>query len=159
LAPARRAGGDGPRRTAAVPAGGPGPNGRSRGRPPRAVAVVPGQPRAGRPGLLAHGRRLLLHHRPSAMNPADVSHDRLAAHLLDRLREVQRQLGTDSAACGPEVRLSDALDSMALVEYLAVLAEDLGVTSASLERCAGRRFGTVAELAAALRRSGLGPAV
>jgi 3-oxoacyl-[acyl-carrier-protein] synthase-3 len=55
------------------------------------------------------------------------------------------------------VRFADAVDSMGFVEFLALVAGDLAATVAEVERAAGRRFGTVAELAAALDAAGLRP--
>ncbi len=79
----------------------------------------------------------------------------LESRLLDRLREVQRALGMEPPAGGPDVRFTDAVDSMGLVEFLALLADDLGVSAEAIEQAAGHRFGTVAELAAALAAAGL----
>lgn len=81
----------------------------------------------------------------------------LTAHLLDRLREVQQNLGMLPADDDAGARFADLLDSMGMVEFLTVLADDCGVTPARIERCADRRFGTVAELAAALHAAGLRP--
>jgi 3-oxoacyl-[acyl-carrier-protein] synthase-3 len=82
----------------------------------------------------------------------------LTAHLLQRLRQVRATLGLDPAETDdPAARFADLLDSMGLVEFLTVLAEDCGATPAEIERCADRRFGTVAELAAALHTAGLLP--
>jgi 3-oxoacyl-[acyl-carrier-protein] synthase-3 len=79
-------------------------------------------------------------------------------HLLGRLRRVQADLGVGMVAPdNPSARFADVLDSMGLVEFLAVLAEDCGVTPAALEQCVQRRFGTVAEFAAALQAAGLEP--
>jgi 3-oxoacyl-[acyl-carrier-protein] synthase-3 len=54
-------------------------------------------------------------------------------------------------------RFADALDSMAMVEFLAILAEDCGVTPGAIEACVDRRFGTVGELAAALHAAKIHP--
>src|SRR5947209_4274400 len=48
-------------------------------------------------------------------------------HVLGRLREVQQGLGLAPAADDPAARLADEVDSMGLVELVAVLAEDCGV--------------------------------
>jgi 3-oxoacyl-[acyl-carrier-protein] synthase-3 len=80
------------------------------------------------------------------------------AHLLHRLRQVQEQLGREPAGPGAaSARFSDLLDSMGLVEFLAVLAEDCGVRPEAIEACAGHAFGTVAELAEAMRVAGILP--
>ncbi len=82
----------------------------------------------------------------------------LTAHLLRRLREVREGLGVGSAeADDPGARFAELLDSMGLVEFLTVLAEDCGVAPEEIERCAGRRFGTVADLAGAMHAAGLSP--
>jgi hypothetical protein len=87
---------------------------------------------------------------------ADTLQD-LTAYLLDRLRLVQGKLGLDAGQTGPDSCFADAVDSMGMVEFLAVVAEDCGVSSAAVEECAGRRFGTVAELALALQKAGTIP--
>jgi 3-oxoacyl-[acyl-carrier-protein] synthase-3 len=86
----------------------------------------------------------------------------LTAHLLTRLREVQENLGMVAAADAADARFADLLDSMGMVEFLTVLADDCGVTAARIEDCVDRQFGTVAELAAAMYAArllpGTGPA-
>jgi 3-oxoacyl-[acyl-carrier-protein] synthase-3 len=84
--------------------------------------------------------------------PAD-----LIAHLLRRLREVQERLGQEARADGPDAHFAEAVDSMGLIEFVGVVADDCGVTPEVVERAAGRRFGTVEELAAALSAAGLTP--
>jgi 3-oxoacyl-[acyl-carrier-protein] synthase-3 len=75
----------------------------------------------------------------------------LSASVLSRLHQVRQELGLPAlAAEDPETPLADLLDSMALVELLAALAEDHGLSADAIERAAGRRFSTVASLAAAL---------
>jgi 3-oxoacyl-[acyl-carrier-protein] synthase III len=82
----------------------------------------------------------------------------LTGHLLQRLRQVRANLGLEPAETDdPGACFADLLDSMGLVELLTVLAEDCGTTPEQIERCAGRRFGTVAELAAAMDAAGLLP--
>jgi 3-oxoacyl-[acyl-carrier-protein] synthase-3 len=82
----------------------------------------------------------------------------LPAHLLGRLREVQQHLGFELAAPDrADTRFADVLDSMGMVEFLARLGEDCGVSPGVIEACVNHRFGTVAELAAALERVGLTP--
>jgi 3-oxoacyl-[acyl-carrier-protein] synthase-3 len=89
------------------------------------------------------------------MNPIDD----VIAHLLRRLNEVMRRLNGDvNALNDPNRRFADALDSMAMVEFLAVLADDCGVTLGIFEQHVGRRFGTVAELGAELHGLGWLPA-
>src|SRR5438067_3965450 len=81
----------------------------------------------------------------------------LTAHLVRRLRELQEALGLEARADGPDVRFAEAVDSMGLVEFVGVVADDCGVTPEEVERAAGRRFGSVGELAAALSAAGLTP--
>jgi 3-oxoacyl-[acyl-carrier-protein] synthase-3 len=81
----------------------------------------------------------------------------LGMHLLDRLRQVQANLGVEPVAQDVGVRFADAVDSMGLVEFLALVAGDCAATVGEVERAAGHRFGTVAELAAALDAAGLRP--
>jgi 3-oxoacyl-[acyl-carrier-protein] synthase-3 len=71
---------------------------------------------------------------------------------------VQQALGIETEAVDPAYdRFADLLDSMGMVEFLAVLAEDCGVQPEAIEQCVGRQFGTVAQLAASLLAAGLGP--
>lgn len=90
------------------------------------------------------------------MSPAT---DDLTAHLLDLVRRVQRQLGEDDLANDPGTRFADALGSMGLVEFVAVLAGECGVAPAAIEECVGRRFGTIADLAGAMTAAGLRPRI
>lgn len=73
----------------------------------------------------------------------------LTAQLLARAHEVQRELGREAAG-DPDTPLAEMFDSMGLVEYLVVAAEALGVSASELEKSVGRRFTTVAELAASV---------
>jgi 3-oxoacyl-[acyl-carrier-protein] synthase-3 len=78
--------------------------------------------------------------------------------LLVRLALVRQSLGLESpGAGGAGMAIGDLLDSMALVEYLAIVAEDCGVEPQAIEHAVRRRFGTVAELAAAMHAAGLRP--
>src|SRR5438132_3918458 len=80
------------------------------------------------------------------------------AHLLRRLNEVMQRLGMGPAVFdNPDTRFADGLDSMAMVEFLEILAEDYGVTASAIEECVNRRFGTVAELAARLHAARWAP--
>src|SRR6476660_2632201 len=76
-------------------------------------------------------------------------------HLLRRLREVQEILGFELTNGDPTALLADEVDSMGLVELVAVLAEDSGVRAEVIEQAVGHRFGTVGELAEALASAGL----
>ncbi len=84
-------------------------------------------------------------------------HD-LLAHLWQRLHEVRATLGLPALREAPDRTFADALDSMGLVEYVGLLGDDLGVAPESIEGAVGRRFTTVAALAAALESAGLRPA-
>src|SRR5207248_2351714 len=81
----------------------------------------------------------------------------LTNHILHRLRDVIQQMGLPVAGVDPETCFGDVLDSMALVEFLAILADDCRTTPLAIEQCADRRFGSVRELAVALHSAGIGP--
>ncbi len=73
-------------------------------------------------------------------------------HLLGRLREVRQQLGMEPATdFEPNTRFAEALDSMGLVEFIAVLAADYGVTARDIENCVGHGFETVEQVAAVIK--------
>src|SRR5216683_2398796 len=136
------------------PDGGDAANGRASGCPDRTVALLSGPGRTAR-HVLGHGRRLFLPGRSPTLKTMSYSVHDATAHLLRRLNEVLECLEKDRAAVGdPNTLLADVLDSMAMVEFLAVLAEDYGVTTAALEECVGRRFGTVADSAVRLHAAG-----
>ncbi len=80
----------------------------------------------------------------------------LVARLLRHLRQVQENLGLEPRADGPDVRFAEAVDSMVLVEFLALVSEDCSAPVETIEQAAGHRFGTVGELADALGAAGLG---
>ena len=82
-------------------------------------------------------------------------HDPLLASLLARLREVRHLLGQENHMDDGATRFADALDSMGFAEFLALVADDCGVPIEAIERATGRRYGTVAELAASLQAAGL----
>jgi 3-oxoacyl-[acyl-carrier-protein] synthase-3 len=80
----------------------------------------------------------------------------LAAHLLARIALVRRNLGYDDSSAIPiEARFAEVLDSMGMVEFLGIVADDCGVALTKIEECASRRFGTIAELAASMAVSGI----
>jgi 3-oxoacyl-[acyl-carrier-protein] synthase-3 len=87
----------------------------------------------------------------------NVTSDTLTAHLIDLVRGVQRQLGYDDLVDNPAACFADVLDSMGLVELVAILASECQVKGSAIEECVNRRFGTIADLAAALQRAGLRP--
>jgi 3-oxoacyl-[acyl-carrier-protein] synthase-3 len=80
----------------------------------------------------------------------------LVARLLRHLHQVQENLGLESLADGPDARFAEAVDSMGLVEFLSLLADDCSVTVEAIEQAAGHRFSTVGELADALDMAGMG---
>jgi 3-oxoacyl-[acyl-carrier-protein] synthase-3 len=69
------------------------------------------------------------------------------------LQAVQIRLGQEPDA-RPDTPFADALDSMGMAEFLAGLADELGLSVAALEQLAGRRFTTVADLARTLQQAG-----
>lgn len=80
----------------------------------------------------------------------------LSKRLLERVREVRRSLGIDAPfAEDAGVRFADALDSMAMVEFLLVVGQDCGVPPERIEEAVQHRFTTVADLARALHDAGL----
>src|SRR5712671_2968434 len=84
----------------------------------------------------------------------------LTRRLLEHVRQVRHHLGAGEAGLAPpRTPFAELLDSMGLVEFVLVVAEDCGTTPEAIEECVGRKFGTVAELAAAMQAAGLtGPA-
>ena len=90
-------------------------------------------------------------------DPMTPATDALTTHLIHLLRRVQRQLGEEESADDPATRFADALDSMGMVEFVAILAGECGVAPSAIEECVDRRFGTVADLAAAMSAVGLTP--
>ena len=76
-------------------------------------------------------------------------------HILRRLRQVQEALGQEPVRDGAGARLADEVDSMGLVELVALLADDCGVPPDAIEKTVAHRFGTVGELAEALASAGL----
>jgi 3-oxoacyl-[acyl-carrier-protein] synthase-3 len=83
------------------------------------------------------------------------SHAALVARLLARLHQVREQLRQAPVAADAATRFADALDSMGFVEFLALAAEDCGVPVEAIEQAAGRRYGSIGELAAVLAAAGL----
>jgi 3-oxoacyl-[acyl-carrier-protein] synthase III len=88
----------------------------------------------------------------------DTARDHLTAYLLERLALVQRKLGQDPAVSA-DAPFGEMVDSMALVEFLALVAEDCGVEAEAIEHSVGGRFGTVTEMAEALVQAGLTPSL
>jgi 3-oxoacyl-[acyl-carrier-protein] synthase-3 len=79
----------------------------------------------------------------------------ITSRLLERIAEVRRRLGLHhSSAPAADSRFGDLLGSMAMVEFLCLVADDCGVSPTAVEECVERRFSTVAELAAGMMRAG-----
>jgi 3-oxoacyl-[acyl-carrier-protein] synthase III len=80
--------------------------------------------------------------------------DLLRRHLVERLKELRKRLGYKPAndACAS---FAELLDSMGMVEYVAMLAQDLGTTPEQIEACAGHPFSDVGELAKAIHQAGM----
>jgi 3-oxoacyl-[acyl-carrier-protein] synthase-3 len=92
------------------------------------------------------------------MNAMTTPLQDLTAHLLHRVRLMQENLGgSPEAACDPAARFADLFDSMGMVEFLNILAQDCGASPDAIEQTVDRRFGTVAELAGRLLAAGLIP--
>ena len=86
--------------------------------------------------------------------------DHLIYFLLERVRKVRASLNLDPMCeDSPELRFADLLDSMGMVEFLLGVAEDCGRTPEDVEASVGRHFGTVGELADAMRNAAILPTV
>lgn len=82
----------------------------------------------------------------------------LTTHLVDRLCSVRRNLGMeDERPVHSGLRFAEVLDSMGLVEFLAVVAEDCGTTPEAIEQCVDRQFDTIVGLAVAMHQADIGP--
>src|SRR5262249_50591536 len=104
-----------------------------------------------------HGRRLLFAGRPAALNTMNHSLDELTAHVLNRLRLVQQTLGVEADEKDANTRFADLIDSMGLVELVAVLAADCGGPPAAVGDCVQRNFSTIGGLAQAMSAAGIVP--
>ena len=82
--------------------------------------------------------------------------DDLTAHLLCRLHEVRSRLGLTGEA-DAQTRFADAVDSMALVEFVGLLADECGVEPTDIEEAVGRHFTTIGELARVLHGASILP--
>jgi 3-oxoacyl-[acyl-carrier-protein] synthase-3 len=82
--------------------------------------------------------------------------DRIS-HLWSRLLLVRQNLGLETnPVAEPDVRLAELLDSMALVEFVAIVAEDCGALPETIEQSVAGRFDTIRSLAASLHEAGIG---
>jgi 3-oxoacyl-[acyl-carrier-protein] synthase-3 len=88
-----------------------------------------------------------------------LSETDLTEYLIDRLREVIEDAeGNHPGPLTAGVRFADVLDSMAMVEFLEVVADDCECELTALQQCVGRRFSTVEHLAQSMVAAGLAPA-
>jgi 3-oxoacyl-[acyl-carrier-protein] synthase-3 len=78
----------------------------------------------------------------------------LVEHLMTRMREVQSNFHFQEIG-DPNVLLAEVLDSMGLVELVAILAKDFGVSPERIDEAVRRKYGTIAELARRLQTAGL----
>jgi 3-oxoacyl-[acyl-carrier-protein] synthase III len=86
------------------------------------------------------------------------SPETVKSQVLSLLRQVQVQLGDPEAQSGGEdTPFADLLDSMAMVEFIAAVAESCGVSPQKIEDCVNHEFTTVGQLAASLHAAGLIP--
>jgi 3-oxoacyl-[acyl-carrier-protein] synthase-3 len=81
----------------------------------------------------------------------------LVDYLLQRIAQAQQAMGKPTPLDGEHTRFGDVLDSMALVEFLTIVAEDCGVPVETLEQQFGPRFGSITEMAAGMEQIGLMP--
>jgi 3-oxoacyl-[acyl-carrier-protein] synthase-3 len=82
----------------------------------------------------------------------------LAGYLLNVLTGVLEDSGiSDPGQLDPEVRFADVFDSMAMVEFLGIVAEDCGCAMGALEEAVGQRYSTVQDLAKAMYAAGIAP--
>jgi acyl carrier protein len=84
---------------------------------------------------------------PLTIHSVEMSnHPDLVAHLFALLNQVRKQLGQEPLAVDAGTRFADALDSMGFVEFLALAAEEWGVSVDAIEQATGRRYDSVGEL-------------
>jgi 3-oxoacyl-[acyl-carrier-protein] synthase-3 len=86
------------------------------------------------------------------------SPETVKTRVLDLLRQVQERLGDPTLPHGGEnTSFAEVLDSTAMLEFIASLAEACSVSPETIERCVDRQFTTVGNLAASLHAAGLMP--
>lgn len=106
--------------------------------------------------MLVDGRRILFRGGTAEHMPLTETH--LDDYLLSVMRGVLEDLGAEEAEpLGPEARFADVFDSMAMVEFLGLVADDCGCEMAAIEECVDQRFSTVENLARAMSAAGLAP--
>jgi 3-oxoacyl-[acyl-carrier-protein] synthase-3 len=74
----------------------------------------------------------------------------LRRHLLQRLDELRVRLGYEKSGAEDSRPFADLLDSMGMVEYLAILSDDFATTPEQIEECVGHVFGNPNGLAEAI---------
>jgi len=79
----------------------------------------------------------------------------LRRHLLQRLDDLRVRLGYEKGGAEDSRPFADLLDSMGMVEYLAILSDDFATTPEQIEQCVGHVFGNLNELAGAILESGI----
>jgi 3-oxoacyl-[acyl-carrier-protein] synthase-3 len=80
----------------------------------------------------------------------------LTSQLLRCVAQARSQSGqSEVTSISANTLFSDLLDSMAMVEFLLLVAQKCATTPEALEACAGHQFGTVMDLAAAMNGAGL----
>ena len=78
--------------------------------------------------------------------------------VLDLLRQIQERSGDSASPDGDEnTSFADTLDSTAMLEFIASLADACGVPPETIQGCVDRQFTTVGDLAASLHAAGLVP--
>jgi len=106
--------------------------------------------------MLVNGRRILFRGGTAEHMPLTETH--LTDYLLSVMHGVLEDLGADEAEpLGPESRFADVFDSMAMVEFLGLVADDCGCEMSTIEECVDQRFSTVEHLVRALSAAGLAP--
>ncbi len=87
-----------------------------------------------------------------------VSEAYLTDYLLSVMRGVLEDLEIEEPRpIGPEIRFADAFDSMAMVEFLGIVADDCGCEMTALEECVGQEFSSIGNLAGSMHAAGLAP--
>ncbi len=79
------------------------------------------------------------------------------ALIVSRVNAVRCNLGMEALPEDDDLRFADALDSMGMVEFLGLIADDCGVAVETVERAAGKHYRTAAVLADDLASAGLKP--
>ena len=87
-----------------------------------------------------------------------LSEAALTDYLLSVMQGVLEDLGAEAVEpIGSDARFSDALDSMAMVEFLGVVADDCKCGVSAIEECVDQHFSTAEHMARAMNAAGIGP--